>query len=74
MTIDELYEKLKTPDFQDTATGQLFFPAYMYCTMWHTRRKLTTPSRNQGGLHRPSHYLDALILDVFEELVAFLKS
>ena len=75
MTIDELYEKLQDPDFQDTATGQLFFPAYMY--LYDVAHEAEIERRLQGikeGLHRPSHYLDALILDVFEELVAFLKS
>ena len=74
MTIDELYEKLQDPDFQDTATGQLFFPAYMY--LYDVAHEAEIERRLQGikeGLHRPSHYLDALILDIFEELVEFLK-
>lgn len=74
MTIDELYDKLQDPDFQDTATGQLFFPAYMY--LYDVEREAEIERRLQGikeGLHRPSHYLDALILDIFEELVTFLK-
>ncbi len=74
MTIDELYEKLQDPDFQDTATGQLFFPAYMY--LYDVAQEAEIERRLDGikeGLHRPSHYLDALILDIFEELVEFLK-
>ena len=75
MTIDELYEKLQNPDFQDTATGQLFFPAYMY--LYNVEREAEIERRLRGikeGLQRPSHYLDSLILDIFEELVAFLKN
>ena len=61
MTIDELYEKLQDPDFQDTATGQLFFPAYMY--LYDVAHEAEIERRLQGikeGLHRPSHYLDGV--------------
>ena len=55
MTIDELYEKLQDPDFQDTATGQLFFPAYMY--LYDVAQEAEIERRLDGikeGLHRPS--------------------
>lgn len=74
MTIDELYNKLQDPDFQDPETGGLFFPVYMY--LYNVAEEAEVERRLQGikeGLHRPSHYLDTLILDIFEELVNYLK-
>ena len=63
MTIDELY-KAARPPLQDTATGQLFFLRTCPCDAAH-EAEIERRSRNQEGF-RPN-YLDALILDVFEE-------
>lgn len=74
MTITELYTQLSDKDFQRHETGNLFFPAYMYmydATKEYEVDKEILDIKNR--LHRPNSYLDVMIIDIFEEFVAFLK-
>lgn len=74
MTISELYNQLADKDFQDHNTGNLFFPAYMY--MYDAEKEYEIEKEIldiKNRLHRPNSYLDILVLDIFEELVAYLK-
>ncbi|WP_420378791.1 BREX protein BrxB domain-containing protein [Gilvibacter sp.] len=74
MTITELYNQLADKDFQDYQTGDLFFPAYMY--MYDAAKEYEIDKEIldiKNRLHRPNNYLDVLVLDIFEEFVAFLK-
>ena len=75
MNIDKIYDLMADRGFQEPMTGNLFFPAYIY----------TYPSdqeyviREQIGLlieklKRPNHYLDCLVLNIYHELIDFLKS
>ena len=75
MTITELYSKLSDKDFQDHATGNLFFPAYMY--MYDPLKEYEVENEIldiKNRLHRPNNYLDVMVLDIFEEFVAFTKN
>ena len=75
MTIGELYTKLSNKDFQDHATGNLFFPAYMY--MYDPTREYEIENEIldiKNRLHRPNNYLDVMIMDIFEEFIEFTKS
>lgn len=60
--------------FQDPSTGNLFFPAYIY----------TYPAENElelraqielliEKLNRPNLFLDCLSINIYHELIAFLK-
>ena len=74
MTIPELYERLADKDFQEYTTGQLFFPAYMY--MYDAKQELQMEREItdiQSRLKRPNNYLDVMVIDIFEELLAFLE-
>jgi hypothetical protein len=75
MTNTELYNQLADKSFQDPMTGNLFFPAYMYVynpaeeyqvqqEIWHIKERL----------HRPDNYLNVLVIDIFQEFLAFLKA
>lgn len=75
MTIPELYKKLSDKDFQDHATGNLFFPAYMY--MYDPVKEYEVENEIldiKNRLHRPNNYLDVMIMDIFEEFVTFTKN
>ena len=75
MTIAELYTQLSDKGFQDHQTGSLVFPAYMYAYNAEKEYEIDAEIRDiQNRLHRPNNYLDVLVLDIFEEFVAYLKS
>jgi hypothetical protein len=74
MTITELYNQLSNKDFQDHQTGNLFFPAYMY--MYDATKEYEIDREIlyiKNRLHRPNNYLDVMVLDIFEEFIAYLK-
>jgi len=74
MTITELYKQLENKDFQDHQTGNLFFPAYMYTYDPEKEYEIDAEIMDiKHRLHRPSNYLDVMILDIFEEFVNYLK-
>jgi hypothetical protein len=73
MTITELYNQLSNKDFQDHQTGKLFFPAYMY--MYDATKEYEIDNEIldiKNRLHRPNNYLDVMIIDIFEEFLAYL--
>jgi hypothetical protein len=75
MTITELYEQLADPEFKDPATGDLFFPAYMYTYDPELEREIDAEIQNiKERLHRPNTYVDVLVLDIFDELCAYLET
>lgn len=75
MTITELYEQLKDKDFQDPTTGNLFFPAYMYLYDPAQEYQIQDEIANiKDRLHRPTAFLDVLVLNIFQEFLEFLKS
>lgn len=74
MTITELYTQLSDKDFQDHQTGNLFFPAYMY--MYNPEKEYEIDAEIldiKNRLHRPSNYLDVMVVDIFEVFVEYLK-
>jgi len=74
MTITELYEKLADKDFQDYLTGNLFFPAYMYLYDPEKEYEIDLEIQNiKNRLHRPTNYLDVMIIDIFEEFINYLE-
>lgn len=75
MTITELYKKLSNKDFQDPATGYLFFPAYMY--MYDPTKEYEIENEIldiKNRLHRPNNYLDVMVMDIFDEFVNYTKT
>ncbi len=74
MTITELYSQLSDKDFQNHQTGNLFFPAYMY--MYDPEKEYEVDAEIldiKNRLHRPSNYLDVMVIDIFEVFVEYLK-
>ena len=75
MTITELYNKLDDKDFQNHLTGNLFFPAYMYVYDPDKEYEIDQEIMNiKERLHRPTNYLDVMVLDIFEEFLEFMRN
>lgn len=75
MTIKELYDLLCDKSFQDPATGYLFFPAYMYVyepeDEYSIREEIVSM---KDRLVRPTDFVDALDLNIFDEFCNYLKT
>lgn len=75
MTITELYNKLDDKDFQDHLTGNLFFPAYMYVYKPEKEYEVNQEINYiKERLHRPTNYLNVMVLDIFDGFLEFLQS
>lgn len=73
MTVDELYEKLSSPAFQDPKNGDLFYNFFVYQYQARKEYAIRRQIKDfQERLKRPSTYMDALTLDLFEEFCHFL--
>lgn len=75
INIDKLYNLMADRGFQEPRTGNLFFPAYIYTyppeDEYTIREQIILLNEK---LKRPSHYLDCMVLNVYHELIGFLKS
>ncbi len=75
MTIPELYDLLCDEAFQDPATGNLFFPAYMYVykpeTEYYIREQIADIKKR---LIRPNTFIDVLVINLFEEFRLYLET
>lgn len=72
---DKIYDLMSDKGFQEPRTGNLFFPAYVYTY----RPELEYEIRDQIAqlikkLKRPNHYLDCLVINIYEELINYLKA
>lgn len=75
MTIAELYEKLADKDFQDPGTGNLFWPTYMYLYKPEQEYAIRKEIENiKHRLKRPDNYIDVLLINIFDEMLEYLKS
>ncbi len=75
MTIAELYEKLANKNFQDPDTGNLFWHTYMYLYKPETEYSIRKEVENiKQRLKRPDNYIDVLLINIFEDLIEYLKS
>lgn len=75
MTVEELYEYLRSPQFLDAKSGNIFYNYYIYQypadTEYAMRRQIMEFKQK---LERPTSYQDALVLDLFEVFCDFLRS
>lgn len=73
--IDQIYELMADKGFQEPRTGNLFFPAYIYTypaeKEYEIRKDLQVLIEK---LKRPNHYLESLVLNMYEELIDYLKT
>jgi len=75
MTIVELYQKLSDKGFQDPETGNLFWPTYMYLYKPENEYAIRREIENiKERLKRPDNYNNVLLINIFGELLEYLKS
>ena len=75
MTVEELYEYLRSPQFLDAKSGNIFYNYYIYqypADAENVMRRQIMEFKEK--LERPTSYQDALVLDLFEVFCDFLSS
>ena len=75
VNIDKIYDLMSDKGFQEPRTGNLFFPAYIYTyppeQEYAIREQIDLLIEK---LKRPTHYLDSLAINMYEELIDYLKN
>ena len=75
INIDKLYDLMADRGFQEPRTGDLFFPAYIYTYSpkeeYEMRKQINLLAEK---LERPNHFLDTLIINIYDEIITYLKS
>lgn len=73
MTVEQLYEKLCSKQFQDTENGDLFYNFFVYLydaqKEYEMREQI---DRIKENIKRPVNNVDVLTLDIFEEFCHFM--
>ena len=75
VVVDRLYERLCKPDFQDTPHGDLFYNYFI--VPYDPAKEYETRERIQwyrDNLIRPTNYVNALHIDIFEEFCNYLDN
>ena len=73
--ITKLIEYLEDPSFQNRETGKLFHPTYIY--LYNPEEEYEMQNHLQQilkRLKRPNHFLDCLVINLYEELIDYLKA
>ncbi len=75
MTIEELYKYLCSPQFLDEKSGNIFYNYYIYQypanKEYEMRRQI---QEFKEKLERPSNFVNALVLDLFNVFCEYLKN
>ncbi|GAW88407.1 hypothetical protein FPS14_contig00004-0072 [Flavobacterium psychrophilum] len=72
---NKLYDLMADRGFQEPRTGNLFFPAYIYTynpeLEYEMRKEIAFLIEK---LKRPNNYLECLVINMYEEMIDFLKA
>lgn len=75
MSIQELYDHLNSPEFQNVKSGNIFYNYYIYqypaAQEYEMRRQLVVFKQN---LERPTSFVNAMLLDLFQVFCDYLKA
>ena len=75
MSIQELYDYLNSPEFQNVKNGNIFYNYYIYQypakKEYEMRRQLVVFKQN---LERPTSFVNAMLLDLFQLFCDYLKA
>lgn len=73
MSIDDLFDILAEKGFQDRSTGNLFFPVYIYCYPPEEENRIREKIQEMvEKLERPSSFLNCMVMNIYEEIIAYL--
>ena len=74
MSIEELYDYLRSPQFLDEKSGNIFYNYYIYqypaCDEYKIRQQI---QEFKEKLERPTNYVNALVLDLFTVFCDYLR-
>ena len=74
MSIQELYDYLNSPEFQNVKNGNIFYNYYIYQypakKEYEMRRQLVVFKQN---LERPTSFVNAMLLDLFQVFCDYLN-
>lgn len=72
--IDKVFELLADKGFQEAQSGNLFFPAYIYTyppeEEYELKKQIQLLIKK---LERPNLYLNTLVINIYEEIIQYLK-
>lgn len=75
MSVEELYEYLRSPQFLDVSSGNIFYNYYLYQYPASDEYKMREQILEfKKRLERPTSYEEALVLDLFEVFCDYLRS
>lgn len=73
MTVEELYDKLQSPGFQNTEEGDLFYNFYIYLYDAEKEYEIRKQIRQfKENLIRPTSFVDVLTLNLYEAFCEFM--
>lgn len=71
---NKLFELMADKGFQEPRTGNLFFPVYIYtyepAEEYEMRKEINLLIEK---LKRPNNYLDSLVINMYDEMIEYLK-
>jgi hypothetical protein len=71
---NKLFELMADKGFQEPRTGNLFFPVYIYTyepsEEYEMRKEINLLIEK---LKRPNNYLDSLVMNMYDEMIEYLK-
>ena len=74
INVDNIYDLMADKGFQEPRTGNLFFPAYIYTypseQEYEIRKQIDLLIEK---LKRPNHYLDCMVVNIYHEIINYLK-
>jgi len=75
MTMDELFAKLSSPEFQDTENSDIYYNYYLFQYDADKETDIEAELKEfKDRLRRPTQYIDVLSLDLFEEFCNYLDT
>ena len=73
MTVEQLYQKLCSPDFKDTANGDIFYNFFIYRYNAKEEHKMRHEIQDIcSKIIRPNHNVDVLAIDLFDTFCDYL--
>lgn len=75
MKLADLFEELSQKDFQHPDSGNLFFPAYIYCYDPAKEYQIRKEIRElKDRLIRPDIFQECMVINIYEEFIDHLKT
>ena len=75
MRLSDLFEELSKREFQNRETGNLFFPAYIYCYEPNKEYQIRSEINElKDRLIRPDIFQECMVINIYDEFINYLKT